>query len=183
MVELLERQVELLEEQNEAIRENSQLLGDVLNALETIGNRPPAVVNVGSGGTHVDTQIDAAHTSVKNIINEGKKDHGPAPNPDPQLLAKAVGDMPGGYAPEVSHFWPKGKANPGWVRVSITHPSKESLTDRVAAGCLCGKPIVLKEHNGESFYSCEALTKKGSCPYRPAAYFDKFTFLVNLPPK
>jgi len=182
MVELLERQIELQEEHNELLRENSQLLGDVLNSLETISNRPPAVVNVGSGGTHVDTKIDAPHTSVKNIINEGKKDRGPAPHPDSKLLLKAMEGTPDGYMPEVSFFWPTGKANPGWVRVSIKHQSEESLKARVACGCLCGQPIVLKEHNGEQFYSCEALTKKGSCPYRPAAYLDKLTFLLNLPP-
>ncbi len=177
MVELLERQIELQEEQNELLRENSQLLGDVLNSLETLSNRPPAVVNVGSGGVHNDAPQT---TSVKNILNE-KVERGPVPKPDEKLMDEVLSGAPD--SSEISVFWPTGKANPGWVRVSVKHPSEESLRARIAKGCLCGQPIVLKEHNGESFYSCEALTKKGSCLYRPAAYFDKKnTFLVNLPP-
>ncbi len=186
MVELLERQVELQEEQNELLRENSQLLGDVLNSLETLSNQPPAIVNVGPGGQHIDTNIDAPHTttSVKNILTEQK---GPVPTPDQEALKQAVF---GGLDPlnaslvgwDISFFWPKAKAPQGWLRASVKHADEASWKARVADGCLCGKPIVLKEHNGDTFYSCEALTQKGSCNYRPAAYADKLTFLTNLPP-
>ena len=180
MVKLLERQLELQEEQNELMRENSQLLGEMLDRLDAIANKE-SVVNVAPGVANV--------TSVKNILSEEKKDRGPAPFPDQKLLDlmtygtsdKAEWEI--GTPFEINHFWPTGKANPGWVRVSIVHPSDSSLQDRIAKGCLCGKPIVLKVHNGESFHSCEALTQKGSCPYRPAAYFDKKTFLMNLPPR
>ena len=179
MVKLLERQLELQEEQNELIRENSQLLGEVLDRLDMIANKE-SIVNVAPGATNV--------TSVKNILNEEKKARGAAPLPDQKLLdlmtfgTSDKSEWEIGTSHEINHFWPTGKANPGWVRVSIVHPSESSLKDRITKGCLCGKPIVLKEHNGESFYSCEALTQKGSCPYRPAAYFDKKTFLMNLPP-
>lgn len=176
MVKLLERQVELQEEQNELIRENSQLLSEVLDKLDMIANKE-AIVNVAPGATN----LSASHTSVKNILIEGKKERGPAPMPEPTLLSKVLDGMEG--VSEVSHFWPTGKANPGWVRVSVKHPCESSLQDRIAKGCLCGKPIILKEVNGDKFHSCEALTQKGSCPYRPAAYFDKLTFLVNLPPE
>ena len=184
MVELLERQIELAEEQNELIRENSQLLGDMLNSLETIFNRP-CVVNVASEGQHVETLIDIPHTtSVKNILTEQK---GPVPQPDAEALMLAFYGTAGPNdadteVPIFNVFWPKANARPGWVRVSIQHPNATSLNERVRQGCMCGKAIVLKEHNGDSFYTCEALTQKGSCVYRPAAYFDKFTFLTNLPP-
>ncbi len=180
MISLLERQIDLAEEQNDLVRENTQLLGDVLNSLDNLGNRP-MVVNVGPEGQPVDLPIDVTATTKK-------KNTTPAPPPDSQLLDLATyGTIHVGHAElakpyEVSHFWPSGKANPGWVRVSIKHATKESLNDRIDCGCLCGNAIVLKEHNGDSFYTCEALTRKGSCPYRPAAYFDKLTFLVNLPP-
>jgi len=184
MVKLLERQVELQEEQNELIRENSQLLAEVLSKLDTIANKE-TVINVGSGGTN----LAANHTSVKNILAEDKKDRGPAPEPDSMLLEKTIygtndpNEIDFKTQFEVEHFWPTGKANPGWVRASVKHPNEGSLHGRIAKGCLCGKPIVLKENNGDKFYSCEALTQRGSCPYRPAAYFDKLTFLANLPPK
>ncbi len=182
MVKLLEKQVELQEEQNELIRENTQLLGEVLNALDAIGNREPTVVNMAPGATNP----TANHASVKPLLTEGK---GPAPAPDQKLLdlmtygTSDPAEMEIGTLFETECFWPKGKSNPGWVRVSVKHPSKESLEARVAKGCICRKRIVLKENNGESFYSCEGLTRLGSCPYRPAAYFDKMTFLMNLPPQ
>jgi hypothetical protein len=175
MVTLLERLVELQEEANEQQREITQLLGELLNASDK-----PVVVN------NLSSPVE--NTSVKNILNEGAKT-APPPPPDEMLLDKAIhgtteiNETTAGVYYDVDHFWPKGKANPGWVRVSIKHPDEESLSRRIAMGCLCGKPIVLKTHNGESFHSCEALTQKGSCPYRPAAYFDKRTFLCNLPPK
>lgn len=180
MIKLLERQVELLEEQNELIRENSQLFGEVLDRLDTIANKE-TYVNVQPGATN----LTANHTSVKNVLAE----RGRAPTPDATLLDEAitgVKNFDGSFSIshfEVDHFWPTGKANPGWVRVSIKHPDEVSLRARVEKGCLCGKPIVLKEANGDKFYSCEALTQRGSCPYRPAAYFDKLTFLCNLPPQ
>jgi len=176
MVKLLERQIELQEEQNDLIRENSQLLAEMLDKLDALANKE-TYVNVQSGGTH----LTANHTSVKNILTEDKKERSPAPLPDTLLLTKMLEGMEG--TPEVSHFWPPGRANPGWVRVSVKHPSDTSLQERVAKGCLCGRPIILRENNGDTFYSCEALTQKGSCPYRPAAYFDKLTFLCNLPPQ
>lgn len=177
--------LDLLSEQNELVRENNQLLGEMLGKLDTLVEKP-AYVNVQPGGTVIDA---TTRTSVKNILNEGKVDRGPAPQPDQKLLdlmtfgTDDISEWEIGTPYEISHFWPTGKSNPGWVRVSIKHPSDSSLRDRIAKGCLCGRPIVLKEHNGESFYSCEALTQKGSCPYRPAAYFDKMTFLMNLPPQ
>lgn len=173
----------LLEEQNELVRENSQLLGEVLEKLDTIANKE-TYVNVQPGATH----LTANHTEVKNLLTEDKKERGPVPKPDAVLFDEVITghkNFDGSYATshfETDVFWPTGKANPGWVRVKVTHPSKESLSDRLEKGCLCGKPIVLKELNGDKFWSCEALTKKGSCPYRPAAYFDKLTFLCNLPP-
>lgn len=179
MVSLLERLIELQEESNEQQREVTQLLGELLNATDAVANRQPAIVN---------NTLPVQNTSVRNILNEGAE-KGPAPPPDEQLLDLAIhgtleiNDQTAGKYYEVDHFWPKGKANPGWVRVSIKHPNEESLRKRVGMGCLCGKAIVLKELNGDSFYSCEALTQKGSCPYRPAAYFDKLTFLCNLPPR
>lgn len=179
MVSLLERLIELQEESNEQQREVTQLLGELLNATDTVANRQPMIVN---------NALPVENTSVKNILNEGAQ-KGPVPPPDDMLLEKAIygtndpSEQPVGTYYDVDHFWPKGKANPGWVRVSIKHPSEASLVARLEKGCLCGKPIVLKTHNGESFHSCEALTQKGSCPYRPAAYFDKLTFLCNLPPK
>ncbi len=182
MIKLLERQIELQEEQNELVRENTQLLGDVLNSLDTLGNRPPTVVNVGAGGVHNEMP---STTSVQPILTEQK---GPVPPPEPAALLQAMhgpaGVQPGEEAsPDYDVFWPKSHAKPGWVRVSIKHPNKDSLAERVRRGCLCGKPIVVKEHNGDSFHTCEALTKKGSCNYRPAAYFDKLTFLTNVPSK
>ncbi len=176
MVKLLERQIELQEEQNELIRENTQLLGEMLDRLDVIASKE-SIVNVAPGATN----LVANHTSVKNLLTEEKKERGPAPLPDSVALSKVLDGMD--EATEVSHFWPTGKANPGWVRVSVKHPNEESLHDRVAKGCLCGRSIILRENNGDKFYSCEALTQKGSCPYRPAAYFDKLTFLANLPPQ
>jgi hypothetical protein len=177
MISLLEKQVELQEESNELARENNQLLGDVLQSLDTLANRP-AVVNMAPGSTHIDTNVDVSTT--KNVVKE------PTPKPDAEALFKAMfGDAgPDDEAPmpDFSVFWPK-KGPAGWVRVSIQHPSGDSLTERVRRGCLCGKPIVLKELNGGTFYTCEAVSLKGSCSYRPAAYFDKNTFLTNLPPE
>ncbi len=186
MVELLERQIELLEEQNELTRENSQLLGDVLNSLDNIGNRPGVPTFAITADEKALASIELSNY-VPNVA-EKKKDRGPVPRPDAKLLDLATyGTTDVGHAElaqplEVSHFWPTGKANPGWVRVSVKHGNKESLDVRIARGCLCGSVIVLKKHNGDAFYTCEALTQKGSCPYRPAAYYDKLTFLANLPP-
>lgn len=183
MVRLLERQIELQEEQNELLRENSQLLGEVLSSLDAIGNKEPTVVNVAPGATN----LTANHTSVKPLLTEGKE-RGAAPPPDQKKLdlmmfgTADTAEWEIGTPFEVDHFWPKGKSNPGWVRVSIKHPSEDSLRARVEKGCLCGKAIHLKEANGDAFYSCEGLTQRGGCPYRPAAYFDKLTFLMNLPP-
>lgn len=167
------RIVELLEEQNELTRENNQLLGDVLNSLDNLGTR----ATIGSNDGLIPPPPNA------------KTSNDPAPKPDSAMLELAIYGLD--VVPvlelatlyETSHFWPKPNKSPhGWVRVSIKHPSEESLQKRVDRGCLCGKPIVPKEHNGDFFLTCEALSQKGSCPYRPAAYFDKLTFLTNLPP-
>jgi len=173
MVELLERQIELFEEQNELVRENSQLLGDMLNSLEMIANRPTVINNSAS-------EI----VSVKPLLTEQK---GPVPSPDAEALMLAFYGAAGPdekdiEVPSFDVFWPKKDAR-GWVRVSIKHPSKDSLSERVRRGCMCGKQIILKEVNGESFHTCEAVAQKGSsCSYRPAVNYDACTFLTNLPP-
>ena len=170
----------------ELLAENNQLLGEMLNKLDMLAEREPTVVNVAPGATNIDAT--SRTTSVKNILNEGKAEKGPAPLPDQGLLdqmtygTKDSNEWDIGTPYEISHFWPTGRANPGWVRVSIKHPSEQSLRDRIAKGCLCGRPIILKENNGDPFHTCEAVAQKATCPYRPAAYFDKQTFLMNLPP-
>ena len=169
----MQKIIELLEEQNEILRENSQLLGDVLNSLDKLSNTQPVINN------------------TTTPINTPMIKRGPAPSPNCEALAMAMyGRMDAEIPetlPEIEVFWPKdslkSKVPSDWVRVSIKHPSSDSLTTRVLRGCLCGRAIVLKEHDGGSFYTCEALALKGSCPHRPAAYFDKLTFLTNLPPQ
>lgn len=163
----LSRIVDLLEAQNELIRENNQLVGEMLNSLDEMKSRSVNVTN----NLKMDGAAMAA--AIEKI-----------PNPDldyvdPDALAKAMGGLVGA---EVSVFWPKTKTRKGWARVSIKHPDLESLTQRTAKGCLCGKDIIVKKTDTGEFFTCEGVTK-GGCDYRPAVYGDKLTFLTNLPPK
>lgn len=163
----LSRIVDLLEAQNELIGENNQLVGEMLNALDELKTRSVNVTN--------NVKMDGA--AVAAAIEK-------VPNPDldyvdPDALAKAMGGLVGA---EVSVFWPKTKTRKGWARVSIKHPDLESLTQRTAKGCLCGKDIIVKKTDTGEFFTCEGVTK-GGCDYRPAVYGDKMTFLTNLPPK
>ena len=184
MIGLLDKLVETQEEQNEILREHTQLLGDVLSSLDRIGNgNVQPVVNVGSGGTN----IDASH--VTNVVPQ--KATGPVPPPDADALLTAQHGSPADETlmiyPEHDVYWPKMSPKAvvpdGWVRVTIEHKIEDSLSKRLRKGCLCGQRIVLKEHNNSSFYTCEALTQKGSCPYRPTASYEKLTFTTNLPPQ
>ncbi len=172
IIELLEKQNVSQEEQNELSREQNQLLGAVLDSLDTLANRS--------------TITSSTDTNPIPNVSSGK---GPVPMPDQKALDMVIFGTSDSNEQEIGTlyefngaFWPKTKAPPGWVRVSIKHPSEECLRSRIVKGCLCGRSIILKEHNGDSFYTCEALTQKGSCSYRPAAYFDKLTFLSNIPP-
>jgi hypothetical protein len=168
--EALSRIVDLLEAQNELISEGNLLTGEVLSALDELKNR--TIVTRGSETAQV-TETQAAVAPVEKL-----------PNPDldyvdPGALSKAMDNLTDA---EVSVFWPKTKTKKGWARVSIKHPNLESLTMRIAKGCLCGKSIVTKKTETSEFFTCEGVTK-GGCDYRPAVYADKMTFLTNLPPK
>lgn len=162
----VERMLSLLEDQVELAREQNQLLGELLGALDNLKDRPTG----------------------PNVLTEAAVKP-PVPEPDMERLTQAM--FADGKSPDIRPdpagfdvFWPKAKALPGWVRVSVKHPDSASLSARLQAGCLCGKAIILKEMpDGSSFYTCEALTQRGSCAYRPGAYFDKLTFVCNLPPK
>jgi hypothetical protein len=164
--EALSRIVELLEAQNELISEGNLLKGEMLAALDELKNRSMTVNNFTPATSE-------ASASVEKV-----------PNPDldyvdPTALNKAIDNLIGA---EVSVFWPKTKTKKGWARVSIKHPNLESLTMRIAKGCLCGKSIITKKTDTSEFFTCEGVTK-GGCDYRPAVYADKMTFLTNLPPK
>ena len=166
--ETMNKIVELLEIQNELLSEGNLLKGEMLTALDELKGRS---VNVTSAVT-----MDAG--AVATAVTEK------APNPDidyvdPDALVKAIDGLTDA---EVSVFWPKTKTRKGWARVSIKHPNLESLTQRTAKGCLCGKSIVIKKTDTGEFFTCEGVTK-GGCDYRPAVYGDKLTFLTNLPPK
>lgn len=165
--EALSRIVDLLETQNEILNEGNLLKGEILSALDELKNRSSTVNNFVSG------EPPAPIVTVAKL-----------PDPDldyvdPTALSKAMDNLVGA---EVSVFWPKTKTKKGWARVSIKHPNLESLTARVAKGCLCGKNIVIKKTDTSEFFTCEGVTK-GGCDYRPAVYGDKMTFLTNLPPK
>lgn len=169
--EALSRIVDLLETQNEILNEGNLLKGEILSALDELKNRSTTVNNFAGSSTSGEPPVPIV-TVVK------------LPDPDldyvdPTALSKAMDNLVGA---EVSVFWPKTKTKKGWARVSIKHPNLESLTARVAKGCLCGKNIVIKKTDTSEFFTCEGVTK-GGCDYRPAVYGDKMTFLTNLPPK
>jgi len=177
--EALSRIVDLLEAQNELLSEGNLLTGEVLSALDELKNRTNAsnIVNIGPAIDTVDAKLAAGLYSASASVEK-------LPNPeldyvDPIALSKAMDNLDGA---EVSVFWPKTKTKKGWARVSIKHPDLESLTMRIAKGCLCGKSIVTKKTETSEFFTCEGVTK-GGCDYRPAVYADKMTFLTNLPPK
>lgn len=177
--EALSRIVDLLEAQNELLSEGNLLTGEVLSALDELKNRANTnnVVNIGPAIDTVDAKLAAGLYGPSAPVEK-------LPNPDldyvdPTALSKAMDNLVGA---EVSVFWPKTKTKKGWARVSIKHPDLESLTTRIAKGCLCGKSIITKKTDTSEFFTCEGVTK-GGCDYRPAVYGDKMTFLTNLPPK
>lgn len=156
---------ELLETQNELLNESNILKGEMLSSLDEIKNRL---------STNDYDKPMSMPPQLAEVI----------PNPDINYidsiaLSKAIDNLD---AAEVSVFWPKIKTKKGWARVSIKHPSLDSLTARIAKGCLCGKNIVIKKTENAEFFTCEGVIK-GRCDYRPAIYADKMTFLTNLPPK
>jgi hypothetical protein len=179
--EALSRIVELLEAQNELLSEGNLLKGEILSSLDALRNvsvsvNPGLVVS----GPAIDTVAAKAAAGLYGSPPQVEK----LPDPDldyvdPAALSKAMDSLTDA---EVNVFWPKTKARKGWARVSIKHPNLESLTARVAKGCLCGKDIVVKKTDTSEFFTCEGVTK-GGCDYRPAVYGDKMTFLTNLPPK
>jgi len=163
--EALSRIVDLLEAQNELLSEGNLLKGEMLTALDELKNRSIVTNNV--------TSISKPEPIAEKL-----------PDPDldyvdPTALSKAIDNLVGA---EVDVFWPKTKTKKGWARVSIKHPNLESLTMRIAKGCLCGKSIITKKTDTSEFFTCEGVTK-GRCDYRPAVYADKMTFLTNVPPK
>lgn len=163
--EALSRIVDLLEAQNELLSEGNLLKGEMLTALDELKNRSIVTNNV--------TSISKPEPIAEKL-----------PDPDldyvdPTALSKAIDNLVGA---EVDVFWPKTKTKKGWARVSIKHPNLESLTMRIAKGCLCGKSIITKKTDTSEFFTCEGVTK-GGCDYRPAVYADKMTFLTNVPPK
>jgi len=172
------RIVELLESQNELISEGNLLQGEILTALDEVKNRLGGTSIVFSG-----PPIDTTGVKVAaGLYASPQAEKLPDPDldyVDPGALSKAMDSLVGA---DVNVFWPKTKARKGWARVSIKHPNLESLTARVAKGCLCGKDIVIKKTETGEFFTCEGVTK-GGCDYRPAVYGDKMTFLTNLPPK
>lgn len=177
--ETLSRIVELLEAQNELISEGNLLKGEMLNALDELKAKTTSSVITMSG-----PPIDTVGVKLAAGMYGSAAPVEKVPNPDldyvdPDALAKAMGGLVGA---EVSVFWPKTKTRKGWARISIKHPDLESLTQRTAKGCLCGKDIIVKKTDTGEFFTCEGVTK-GGCDYRPAVYGDKLTFLTNLPPK
>jgi hypothetical protein len=165
--EWLAQIVELLEAQNELLSEGNLLKGEMLNALDELKTRT----------TNVTSNVMMDNPTPTVPVEK-------VPNPDidyvdPDALAKAMSGLVGA---EVSVFWPKTKTRKGWARVSIKHPNLESLTQRIAKGCLCGKSIIIKKTDTGEFFTCEGVTK-GGCDYRPAVYGDKLTFLTNIPSK
>lgn len=173
------RIVELLESQNELISEGNLLQGEILSALDEVKNRLGGGVGITFSGPPIDTtgaKVAAGLYGSPQVEKLPDPDLGYV---DPTALSKAMDSLADA---EVNVFWPKTKARKGWARVSIKHPNLESLTARVAKGCLCGKDIVIKKTETGEFFTCEGVTK-GGCDYRPAVYGDKMTFLTNLPPK
>ena len=179
--EALSRIVDLLEAQYELLSESNLLTGEVLSALDELKNRTNAsnIMNIVPSIDTVDVKL-AAGAGLYGSSTPVEK----PPNPDidyvdPISLSKAMDNLTDA---EVSVFWPKTKTKKGWARVSIKHPNLESLTLRIAKGCLCGKSIITKKTDTSEFFTCEGVTK-GGCDYRPAVYADKMTFLTNIPPK
>lgn len=152
--------LDVLEEHRELLQEHGQLLGEILSLLDDIRNAKE-------------------QSSVRMPITEAVAPPD-ADYVDSTMLSKAIGDAKN---TEISIFWPKAKAPKGWARVSVQHTDLLSLNKRISKGCLCGKAIVTRKFNDDEFLSCEGVVQKGGCDYRPAVYFDKLTFLTNLPPK
>lgn len=156
----------LLEEQNELLREHVQLTGELINVVEKRFDS-----RLESPNSAILLQSKAATTRPNPTLS-------PCPSPDPIELEKALS----GSLQEYDVFWPKAKAPPSWVRVSVKHSDLNSLSTRIAQGCLCGKAIVLRKNNESEFFSCEGITQRGSCNYRPAVQVDNLAFVINLPP-
>jgi hypothetical protein len=96
--------VKLLEEQNEVLKEQNVLHGEILSALDELKNVFLS--------TKVESQV-VKNDSIKEIRENPCVD-----DIDPLSLAKALDGL---TSAEISVFWPKVKAPPNWVRVSIEY--------------------------------------------------------------
>ena len=167
---------------SEQVSELTQLVGDVLNSLATLQN-----VNV-LAQQFKGTERNQTFSNTK----ENKQDKTQYSLDDIDLgdLSKACWND--GHLPstpdyyqmmyDASAFTPTGKHLPGWVRLSLVYHSDKKLAERIEQGCVCGGHIVLREANGEKFFTCENV-RGNKCHYRPAVFADKSKLLFNVPLK